>query len=324
MPAENLKIFFSDRMKKAAQIFLCYAHQDAAQVEPLYEKLSCAGFQPFMDTKNILPGEDWELVLMNAIREAPFFLACLSKNSVNRRGMVQKEIREALEVWRQKLDSDIYFIPVRLEGCMVPPALAKFQWGDLFQDDGFDRLKLAVNTGLERLGVIRPIRLRSVPLNDLSNEEVKLMLQRNDFFDRDWYWMGKGLRHQYEVAASGKIVIDHTTGLTWQQSGSPYKSTYTDAEQYIRDELNNPKFAGYNDWRLPTLEEAMSLMEPVRKNGDLYIDPIFDQQQHNIWTVDKVAGEPGWNVLFFHGYCIISVAGAISCVRGVRSEPAIS
>jgi len=237
-------------MKKPIQMFLCYAHQDAVQVSALYEKLLLAGFQPFMDTKDILPGEDWKLVLMDTIREAPFFLACLSKNSVNRRGMIQKEIREALEVWRQKLDSDIYFIPVRLEDCAVPPALAKFQWVDLFQDDGFYRLKSAIQAGLERLGVIRPVRLRSVPLNHLSKEDVKLMLQKNDFFDSDWFWMGKGLQHQYEIAANGKIVIDHTTGLTWQQSGSPYKSTYTDAEQYIRDELNDQKFAGYNDWRL--------------------------------------------------------------------------
>ncbi len=96
-----------EEVKRPAQIFLCYARQDAALVSALYEKLSLAGFKPFMDTKDILPGEDWKQVLMNTIREAPFFLACLSNNSVDKRGVIQEEIREALNVWRQKFDSDI-------------------------------------------------------------------------------------------------------------------------------------------------------------------------------------------------------------------------
>ncbi|MCI0696782.1 toll/interleukin-1 receptor domain-containing protein [candidate division KSB1 bacterium] len=50
-------------MKKSAQIFLCYARKDAAPVSALYEKLSLARFQPFMDTKDILPGENWKQVL---------------------------------------------------------------------------------------------------------------------------------------------------------------------------------------------------------------------------------------------------------------------
>ncbi|MCB9501891.1 MAG: DUF1566 domain-containing protein [Deferribacteres bacterium] len=31
------------------------------------------------------------------------------------------------------------------------------------------------------------------------------------------------------------------------------------------DSLNKANFAGYSDWRLPTLEEAMTLMEPEKK-----------------------------------------------------------
>jgi hypothetical protein len=95
-------------VKRPAQIFLCYARQDAVKVRALYEKLSLAGFQPFMDTKDILPGEDWKLLLINTIREAPFFVACLSNNSVDKRGVVQEEIRKAFEVWRQKYDSELF------------------------------------------------------------------------------------------------------------------------------------------------------------------------------------------------------------------------
>src|SRR5262245_55883837 len=123
-----------------AKIFLSYARQDQAKVDEIYLKLLHNGFTPWMDTKDLLPGEDWKRVVIKTIREAPFFLACISNSSINKRGVVQEELKEALEVWRQKLDDDIYFIPIRLEKCEVPEPLAKFQWVDLFESNGFEKL----------------------------------------------------------------------------------------------------------------------------------------------------------------------------------------
>jgi serine/threonine-protein kinase len=206
---------------------------------------------------------------------------------------------------------------VRLEDCAVPGALAKFQWVDLFRDGGFERLKLAIDTGLERIGVVRSIRLRSQPLKNLSEDDAKLMLQANDFYASDWYWMGKGVQHQYEVLQDGKVVFDKTTGLTWQQSGSEQNITFDQAKQYIRN-LNKQGFAGHNDWRLPTLEEAMSLMEPKKNKHDLYIDSLFAKKQDWIWTADKESAGAAWVFIFFTGFCYdIFVLNFIN-VRAVR------
>ena len=47
----------------------------------------------------------------------------------------------------------------------------------------------------------------------------------------------------------------------------------------------------------------MSLMEPTKKNGDFYIDPLFDVTQGYIWTSDLYSASRGWVVYFIHGYC---------------------
>jgi len=60
--------------------------------------------------------------------------------------------------------------------------------------------------------------------------------------------------------SGAKLVIDHATGLMWQQGGSDGFMTFAAAQEYVQ-KLNREKFAGYSDWRLPTLAEAMSLME---------------------------------------------------------------
>lgn len=145
------------------RLFLSYARNDHDKVEKLYQDLTDVGFKPWMDTKDILPGEEWRKALNKAISKAHFFLACLSNNSVNKRGVIQDEIKAALETWRQKLEDDIYLIPVRLEKCEVPESLARFQWVDLFEPWGLERLIRALKAGMERLGINQSIL---VPQNE--------------------------------------------------------------------------------------------------------------------------------------------------------------
>ncbi|MDZ7359773.1 MAG: TIR domain-containing protein [candidate division KSB1 bacterium] len=169
---------------------------------------------------------------------------------------------------------------------------------------------------------VRPtiIQLRHTPITSLSVEAVQQMLRQKDFFDKYWNVSGKGIRHQYKRAErrGAKLVIDHTTGLTWQQSGSKEYLNFKDAEAYIR-QLKAKDFGGYNDWRLPTLEEAMSLMEREKKNGDLYIDPVFDRQQWWIWTADKASAGRAWYLSFGSGFCDHVAIGDVNGVRAVRS-----
>ena len=87
--------------------------------------------------------------------------------------------------------------------------------------------------------------------------------------------------------------------------GSEEHMKYKEAQDWIK-ELNRKEYAGYYDCRLPTLEEAMSLMEPEKNEGGLYIDPVFDSRQRYFWTCDTLKGESRlrlWALNFITGYC---------------------
>ena len=143
-------------MNAAPQIFLNYAREDRQKVEALYQQLSDAGFRSWMDTKNILGGEQWQRSIQHALQQSQFFLACLSVTSVTKRSYLRREFREALEKRQEMLDSDIYLIPVRLEECEIPEELREHQGVDLFKEDGWTRLVDALQVGMERRRVGSP------------------------------------------------------------------------------------------------------------------------------------------------------------------------
>ena len=150
----------------------------------------------------------------------------------------------------------------------------------------------------------RRYTLRAMPRKDFSQDDQNKMLATWGFFEAYDNKSGKGLDNQYELRtiAGEQVVVDAATGLMWQRGGSANQMIYADTEKHIR-QLNTARFAGFSDWRLPTLEEAMSLMEPSKLNADLYIDSKFDKTQRWIWTADKQSAGVAWVANFNNGKC---------------------
>jgi hypothetical protein len=132
---------------KPIQIFLCHASEDKAAVEAIYDRLKALGYQPWLDKKDLLPGQRWRSEIPKAIRAADYIVICLSKNSVAKRGYVQNEFMLALDVLRDIPDGTIYAIPVRLDDCPIPDQFSDLHWCNLFETDGFEYLLRALQAG---------------------------------------------------------------------------------------------------------------------------------------------------------------------------------
>jgi len=122
------------------KVFICHASEDKPAVRELCRKLRDAGFVPWLDDQELLPGEDWNDRINTAVRASDAVLVCLSRSAVSKAGYLQKEIGHALDVAEEQPEGATFLIPVKLEPCQIPRRLTRWQSGDLSQEGGLERL----------------------------------------------------------------------------------------------------------------------------------------------------------------------------------------
>jgi len=126
------------------KVFISYAKEDYQFAEKLYIYLSENGFDPWLDKKNLLPGQQWDYEIKKGLREANYVILMLSNNSVKKRGYVQREFKLAVKYFEEKLEDDIYLIPIKIDKCNAPENLSAFQWIEI-SDHSFDVILKSLN-----------------------------------------------------------------------------------------------------------------------------------------------------------------------------------
>ena len=135
--------------------FLCHASGDKPAVRKLYRQLQADGVEPWLDEKNLLPGQDWQREIRKAVRESDVVIVCLSRRSATKTGYVQKEITYALDVADLQPEGTIFIIPAKLEECDVPDRLRHLHWINLFEKPGYSLLLQTLQMLAARLEVIQ-------------------------------------------------------------------------------------------------------------------------------------------------------------------------
>ncbi|MCP4374366.1 MAG: TIR domain-containing protein [Deltaproteobacteria bacterium] len=119
----NKKTTVSASGIQSRKIFLSYAREDKKKVEQIYKALYKRGHKPWMDNVDILPGQNWRSTVKKTIKESDYFVAFLSKTSINKRGYVQTELKLGLEQLETIPEKNFFFIPIRIGKCEIPQSI---------------------------------------------------------------------------------------------------------------------------------------------------------------------------------------------------------
>ncbi len=164
--------------KRPLKVFLCHAHADRDPVRGLYARLTQDGVDAWLDKAKLLPGQDWELEIRKAVREADVVVVCLSKQ-FNQAGFRQKEVRLALDTAMEKPEGEIFIIPARLEECDNLESLRKWHWVDLFEENGYEMLMRALRARANRIGATLQIKKSWLPKITSSRSKPKNLIEEN-------------------------------------------------------------------------------------------------------------------------------------------------
>ena len=193
------------------RIFLCHAHEDKEKVEVLYKQLELFGYDPWIDKKDILPGQEWELIIEKQIDNTDAIIICLSAISSVKIGYIQREIRIALKKSDYYMEQDCFLIPVRLDNCEVPYKLQRFNYIDLYNPNGFSMLLAALNSRAERVGAIQCIYSS---YSDLS-EDMLIKLVNNSCSDTSVNLFKAICRNIAEKKLAPEILISFNNHPYW-------------------------------------------------------------------------------------------------------------
>lgn len=127
-------------------VFIAYGREDAASAQRLQKDLAKVGYKVWLDRESLVAGQNWRQTIGEAIRSARYFIALLSSRSINRRGFLNKEIAEALQILEEFPKSAVFLVPARLDDCQMPDSrLEEIQCVNLFPswEEGLHQLQKA-------------------------------------------------------------------------------------------------------------------------------------------------------------------------------------
>lgn len=233
-----------------ANVFISYAREDFQAASEIYDNLAAQGYTIWMDKKSLIPGQEWELEIEQAIRNSDVFVACLSNHSVNKTGYVQAELKKALKVAELMPEGKIFIIPVRLDDCQVPHKLESLHWMDYFEAGSQGSLLKAIQSkvsaeaslekelrefllhnGPENVGE----RFQGVPATKITQALLSLTKREDEALQiRSRAVRGLSILNTLDRSTWSEIIPTASTELLaeWLQSwGEADDSTILEAEQ---------------------------------------------------------------------------------------------
>lgn len=241
-------------------IFISYCHEDLEFAIRLYEFLKSKKFRPWLDKKDLLPGQRWNIEITRNLKEADYIILLLSNISIKKRGYIQREFKIALDYCNEKLDDDIYIIPIKIDNCEIPDSLSQFQWIDYHSQNSFDQLHKALNVQINRENNIFKKDVSSKSEVDFKKQKENFLLTTFFNFRTIKYYFLFFVLVGVGIFYLNKISFKHKNKINI----SPINQTDT-LRKSLNDTLNNPNSSLQIQYKNPKKDTLSRISSNIKK-----------------------------------------------------------
>jgi hypothetical protein len=134
------------------RVFLAYTSIDIQEVQSLYRRLKNDGFDIWLDSESITPGEDWAAAIAEALQSSDVIIFVLSPEA-----RLSKSTSSMSELALKQSSGDhqgsIFIVPLLLQPTELPETLKEFQTVNYYEEGGYKDLVRALRRSAANLGI---------------------------------------------------------------------------------------------------------------------------------------------------------------------------
>ena len=317
-------------VSNSPRVFISYANEDVRYADELRRLLKLADFDPWIDSAGLLGGEAWEARLVEVLRTSDFVVALLSEHTAG--GYQETELRVAMENAPSGRKAGVPFVlPCAIGRLLrgdtetaIPDFLDKSQLIRIWSfDANWRQVHELLCKSTRSIGLSVPMLLRSKPRTDLDESAVNQMITKRNFFDSSRNTNGRPASMALNTLLNGALVEDRATGRVWTRNCAPAMPYLGQTRAHmVAWKANDERLGNVANWRLPTLEEAMSLMTHEKSVKGLFISHDFSDDEYVLTCDTYVAGGGSfvWVACYGLGDCQTVPADSSVPVRLVSTD----
>lgn len=196
------------------KVFISYPKEKADAAREVSAFIRSLGVDVWQDNE-LIGGQQWARELKEAMRASDLVVLICSTETGSRKGVIQREIKEALEIMRDLPFGHIFLVPLRVADIRLPMELSEIQYIDFFRGDWKTGLARVAKKRLEQIDGTSPPQLLEYFAQAERTGGVEFKTFKRGFpgFEADADYFTYRASNEYWEFLNAQIVSDIVGGF---------------------------------------------------------------------------------------------------------------
>ncbi|WP_022673180.1 toll/interleukin-1 receptor domain-containing protein [Novosphingopyxis baekryungensis] len=271
--------------------FLAYPRERFELTQSIYNLVTALGVNCWWDKESLHGGDAWDDRRSQALKSCNLFLLVCAPETFNRQGVIQREIREALQRSKDLPDGRNLIVPIIAEEVILKYDLDKFHWLESKSESFTRDLAKSLVNAFHQQGISPPESLEVAATSSTSEEGVHTVVkeENDEFGDKYVSYIQYSSKEEFwsfvnslaEFHALQQFYFFSQSQKNWAKRGSSSYGQFEVREYHTVGTLVSLTLLA-SDYYAGTIHpnhsvRTLNILGP--ENGILAIEELFDNSE---------------------------------------------